>query len=104
MKSLSPTFFYDMPLVEKHHQPTFTAETTSAIVEKAEGQEQLLYALWAGTGLRIGEALGLEIKHLSTDSRTITVEHSCWAGTLQMPKTKSAQKQIDVYSALAALL
>ena len=48
--------FLDMPLVEKQHQPTFTAETMSAIVEKADGQEQVLYALLAGTGLRIGEA------------------------------------------------
>jgi len=41
--------FIDMPVVEKQHQPTFTAETMSAIVEKADGQEQVLYALLAGT-------------------------------------------------------
>ncbi len=58
----------------------------------------------AGSGLRIGEALGLEIKHLSSDCGTITVEQSCWEGDLQTPKTKSAYRQVDLCPALAALL
>jgi integrase len=96
--------FLDIPLVENQRQPTFSAETMSTIVENAEGQEQVLYALLAGTGLRVGEALGLEIRHLSADCRTITVEQSCWEGTLQLPKTKNALRQVDVCPALAGLL
>jgi integrase len=76
----------------------------SAIVEKAAGQEQVLYALLAGTGLRVGEALGLEVRHVSADCRTITIEQSCWAGKLQSPKTKNAYRQVDLCSALAELL
>ena len=54
--------------------------------------------------MRIGEAFGLEVRHFSTDCRTITVEQSCWAGALQTPKPKDAQRQIEVCSALAGLL
>src|SRR5438067_5768813 len=72
--------FIDLPIVENQHQPAFDAETMSSIVRKADGQEQILYALLAGTGLRVGEALGLEIRHLSCDCRTITVDQSCWEG------------------------
>jgi integrase len=96
--------FLDLPVIEKQYQPTFTAETMSTIVQKAAGQEQMLYALLAGTGLRIGEALGLEIKHLSADRKTITVEQSCWNGKTQTPKTKNAYRQVDLCPALANLL
>lgn len=68
--------FIDLPVIENQKQPTFTAETMSAIVLKAAGQDQVLYALLAGTGLRVGEAFGLEVRHLSADCRTITVEQS----------------------------
>jgi integrase len=96
--------FMDLPVVEGQHQPTFTSETMTAIVKKAYGQERVLFALLAGTGLRIGEALGLEVKHLSADCTTITVEQSCWEGDIQTPKTKNAYRQVDLCSSLAQLL
>jgi len=80
--------FLDLPVIEKQYQPTFSAETMSSIVQKSAGQEQMLYTLLAGSGLRIGEALGLEIKHLSADRKTITVAQSCWNGKMQSPKNK----------------
>jgi integrase len=68
----------------------------SSIVRKAEGQDQVLYALLAGTGLRVGEAFGLEIRHLSADCRTITVEQLCWEGDIQTPKTRNAYRKVDL--------
>jgi site-specific recombinase XerD len=96
--------FIDLPLVENQRQPSFAAETMNAIVRKADGQDRVLYVLLAGTGLRVGEALGLEAKHLSTDCRTITVEQSCWEGDIQTPKTKNAYRQVDLSCELARLL
>jgi integrase len=96
--------FIDMPIVQDQHQPSFTVETMSAIVQKADGQERVLYALLAGTGLRVGEALGLEVKHFSNDCRTIAVEQSCWEGDVQAPKTKNAYRQVDVSNELVKLL
>jgi integrase len=96
--------FIDLPVVENQRQPTFNAETMSAIVLKADSQEQVLYTLLAGSGLRIGEALGLEIKHLSPDCKTVTVEQSCWEGDLQTPKTKNAFRQVDLCTSVADLL
>jgi integrase len=96
--------FLDIPLVENQHQPTFTPERMTAIVQKATGQEQILYSLLAGTGLRVGEAFGLEMKHLCPDCRTITVKQSCGEGDIQTPKTKNAYRQIDLCPPLASLL
>jgi integrase len=96
--------FLDIPLVQKQRQPTFSVETMSAIVRNATGQEQVLYALLAGTGLRVGEAFGLEVRHFSADCKTITVEQSCWEGDLQPPKTKNAYRQVDLSDQLAGLM
>jgi integrase len=96
--------FIDLPVVGNQHQPTFASETMTSIVQKAYGQERVLFALLAGSGLRIGEALGLEVKHLSNDYLTITVEQSCWEGDIQTPKTRNAYRQVDLNSELAKLL
>jgi integrase len=96
--------FIDLPIVGKQRQPTFSSDTMTAIAEKAYGPERVLYALLAGSGLRIGEALGLEIKHLSDDCLTITVEQSCWGADVQTPKTPNCFRQIDISSELAKLL
>jgi integrase len=65
----------------------------------------VLFALLAGTGLRIGEALGLKIgDHLSGDFSTIRVRQSVWRGSVQTPKTDNAVREIDLPSSLAAFL
>jgi integrase len=57
------------------------------------------------TGLRIGEALGLEVgKHTSTDFRTLDVQQSVWRATVQTPKTHSAVRKIHLCHALAEVL
>lgn len=96
--------FLDLPMVSRQHQPSFDPETMNWIVKQAGGQDRVLYALLAGTGLRVGEALGLEIKHLSKDRRAVTVEQSCWEGQLQTPKTRNAYRQVDLTPKLAGLL
>jgi len=96
--------FIDLPVIAAQHQPTFTPETVTAIVKEASGQERVLYALLAGTGMRVGEALGLEVQHLSPDCETITIAQSCWQGSIQAPKTKNAYRQVDLSSELAQLL
>jgi integrase len=96
--------FIDLPVIENQYQPAFTVENVPSILEKAKGPYQVLYALLAGTGLRIGEAFGLEIKHLSSDCRTITVEQSCFGCSVQKPKTKNAYRQVDLCTPLAGLL
>jgi integrase len=96
--------FLDIPIIGDQHQPVFDAETVKGILEKADGQERMLYALLAGTGLRIGEALGLEVRHLSEDRHTIRIEQSAWEGNIQTPKTRNAYRQVDLCPALADLL
>jgi integrase len=97
--------FIDLPIVANQHQPKFSSETMSSIVQSTPGQYRALYALLAGTGLRIGEAFGLEVgKHISDDCRTIQVRQSVWEGSTQSPKTKAAVRDIDLCPELAAMV
>jgi hypothetical protein len=66
----------DMPLVEKSKQnaPCFSPEIMSKLAALKYKRERMLFILCAAGGLRIGEALGLEIdKHISADFRTLDI-------------------------------
>lgn len=91
-------------IIAGQRRPAFSSEVVTKIIEATEGRERILFALLAGSGLRIGEALGLEIRHLSPDCRTITVEQSVWNGRIQTPKTTNAYRQVDLAPKLADLL
>ena len=68
------------------------------------GQHAILFALLAGTGLRIGEALALRVEDVG--DRVIRVAHglSSVTGEIQSPKTKNGVREVDLHPALALLL
>jgi len=66
----------DLPIVSHSEQkrPSLKAKPISTLIADSTGQEQALYVLLAATGMRISEALGLEVRHIVNDGRTIGVE------------------------------
>jgi len=94
----------DLRVVKNQHTPTFSAENVIKIVAGAEGQYGVLYALLAGSGLRIDEAAGLEVSDVLADGMTLTIRQSLWNGRLQTPKTTNAFREIDLHPSLAAML
>jgi integrase len=99
--------FIGLPVVDekKQRKPSLTASEVDQILGRAKGRYKVLFALLAGTGLRIGEALGLKLgEHLSGDFSTIRVQQSVWRGSVQAPKTDNAVREIDIPASLAALL
>src|SRR5262249_62352995 len=90
---------------KKQIKPSLTKFEVEQILTRAKGRYKVLFALLAGTGLRIGEALGLKlVDHLSRDFATIRVRQSVWRGSVQAPKTDNAVREIDINSSLAAFL
>lgn len=103
--------FIDLPTIGKQHQPTFIPEQVTAIVGAAKGRYAVLDALLAGTAIRIGEGLAIEIgpqlddaTTISEDCKTIYIRKSVWNGKKQAPKTQAAIREVDLCDELAAMV
>ena len=100
--------FIDMPVVEQSEQnrPSFSSEIMTGLAKYRRPREQMLFILAGAGGLRIGEALGIEIdKHLSADCLTITVEQKARRGRVEhRVKTGNAKRQVDLHPEVANLL
>ena len=96
--------YIDFPDVTGQHTPVFTGKAVEQIVSKAEGQTRILYALLAATGLRIGEALALEVPHYDREARTLSISQGVYNGRLQTPKTRAGVREVDLAPEIAAML
>jgi integrase len=100
--------FMDMPVVEKSKQntPHFTSEVIAGILVSSKGYKQMFCALLGATGLRAGEASGIEIdKHISEDFRTLYIRQKVRRGNLEhFLKTDAGRRDVDLCPALAAML
>jgi integrase len=94
--------FIDLPDVAGQRTLTFTSEEIQQIVSRANGQFAVLYALLAATGLRVGEALALEVAHFHDGS--LSIRQNIWNGRLQSPKTKSGTREVDLAWPVAAMV
>jgi integrase len=98
--------FIDAPEVdeEQQHTPSFTSEQVTAILKAASGRLQMAAILFAASGLRAGELLGLECRHF--DGTSVKVEQSVWGGNnrVNSPKTKNARRVVDLDPGVASLL
>jgi len=99
--------FIQLPIVrrDQQHRPTVTqAEMREIQAGVRKRKYSILFALLAGTGLRIGEALGLRVTDLGPNCRVLHVRRSLWRGQEQDPKTSNAMRVVDIPEALAAEL
>lgn len=100
--------FADLPIVrkEKQNTPSFSREVMTGLATWKYQRERMVFILCGSTGLRIGEALGLEVdKHFSRDFLTISVEQKArHCKVEERLKTASALRKIDIHPKIAALL
>ena len=98
--------FIGLPIVDqnKQHRPSVTQAELGEILASTGKRWAVLFALLAGTGLRIGEALGLKPEDLSDDCSVLSVQRSIWGGQEQSPKTPNAVRVVDIPQPLAQLL
>ena len=98
--------FIDLPEVKNQRQPTFTSAVMEAIAGGSKGRERMLFVLLGATGMRIGEALGLEIeKHISSDFSTLHIRQKVWRGQIQpFLKSENGIRDIDLPTSITAVL
>lgn len=96
--------------MEDQKQPTVDKDGMETILREAKEPYRTLYALLAGCGpMRAGEALGLDIKSIHPDFRTLEIVQKAKRGQLQdYLKTKNADSKhgrvVDLPSKSAATL
>ena len=88
-KKVWATWELDLGKPENPKQPYFNDQQLQRIIAASEGQYRVLFALLAGTGMRIGEAAGLHVDDLDLDNCVITVRRAVWNGVEQSPKTET---------------
>ena len=82
-----------------------TAGQVEKLVSESKGDEQALYVIAAATGMRIGEILGLEARHIVNNGCTLVVEQSVNRfGRLSGLKTRAAKRNVDVSKAVGDYL
>jgi integrase len=98
--------FIGMPVLNREEQrrPTVTEVELREILFSSTKRYAVLFALLAGTGLRIGEALALKPTDFSQDCRVLQVSRSIWHGQEQAPKTPSAIRVVDIAEPLVPIL
>jgi len=100
--------FIDMPVVnpQKQRCPSFTGEVVTEVIRETDEEKyRVLFALLASSGLRFGEALGLNIKNISPDCSTIKIVEKAWRSDVQdRLKTESGEREVDLHSSIAAML
>ena len=100
--------FMDVPVVcmREVNSPTFSVEMMSALARWKNRRARMIFILCAASGLRIGEALGLDLaKHFSGDFRTLRIEQKALRGRIEERlKTESSYREIDLDPRVAELL
>jgi integrase len=100
--------FVDMPIVKKSTQntPSFSREIMNGLAQWKYPRERMLFILCGAAGLRIGEALGLEIdKHISDDFRTLTIAQKVRHCVVEdRLKNENAARQVDLHPSVSDLL
>jgi integrase len=100
--------FMDMPLVEKlkQNRPSFSSDVMTGLAKWRKPQQRMLFILCGAAGLRISEALGIEIdKHTSSDFKTISIRQQArHCKVKERLKTTNAVRDVDLHPAIANLL
>jgi integrase len=104
--------FIDCPTVTKQKQPCVTAKDVDRCIKEATSdQEAMLYAILAGTGLRIAEALAIRVKAKEeqtwwdAESQAIFVRSSLYNGQeIYRLKTAAAKRTVDLDPRLSELV
>jgi integrase len=95
--SHSPCVKIALPPVEAGEVVPPSAETVAALAGAVPGRYRALVVLLAGTGLRIGEALGLEVADVDFLRRTVRVERQRRQdGTLGPTKTAKSTRTVPL--------
>jgi integrase len=83
---------------------TMTTEEVAKHIKALEPRERLIDHLAIFVGMRPGEILGLQRRHVNEDGTEITIEQRLYRGLIDTPKTDSSKRTVAIPPRTAALL
>ena len=92
------------PTVERVEKPVWSPKQVKQILEDAPERYGIFFQVLALTGVRAGEILGLQWKHVDLAKEQLQIEQSLWRGQLVTPKTKDSVRTINLAAVLVASL
>jgi integrase len=97
--------YIDCPVVGEQRTPSVVAQQMSLIIERAEGQYRVMFAVKAASGLRFGEILGLKIENVLDDCTRLCIIEKLWKSEQQdFLKTTNGKRYVELHSGIAAML
>jgi integrase len=94
--------FADLREIGEQRTPAFTAEEIERIIARADARYAVLYSVLAASGLRIGEALALQVPDFQDG--TLSIRQSIWNGRTTSPKTRFAVREVDLPTPIREML
>lgn len=86
-----------LPALSDHEATPPTADVVLALAGAVDARYRALVVLLAGSGLRIGEALGLEVSDVDFLRRTVRVERQRYQdGSIAPPKTRQSARTVPL--------
>jgi integrase len=93
-----------LPERNSYVAPHFTRSQIESILNLAQGTWRTFFILLAMTGMRAGEALGLQWADVDFEHHCIQIHRSAWCGKIQSTKSKKSATPITLPGALASVL
>ncbi len=100
----------DLPKVQDQHSPTIDAKTIERLLRERKPRYATLYALLAGSALRISEALSIRVAPTDrtgwdATASVIHVRNGIYRGAeTSSPKTRAAVRSVDIHPKLNQVL
>jgi integrase len=72
------------------------ASEVNRLLDKIAAHYVPLYVTLVSTGMRLGEALGLQFGDIDWNAQQIRIRRSLWKGEYYLPKSKKSRRSIDI--------
>jgi len=90
----SPVRKRHKPALTREEKPVWSAAQVRTIISAVPEKFKVLFTTIALTGLRLGELLALQWKHIDFENSKLKVEQSLWEGQIVSTKTRSSVREI----------
>jgi integrase len=100
----SPVRSRHKPVLTRQEKPVWTPEQVRMILDNCPEEHRAFFTTAALTGMRLGELLALQWKHVDFERRTLRIDQSLWHGQRVTTKTAASIRMIRFGATLAATL